>query len=204
MTPQNAGGWTIVNILHRVGEQVMMDFGLSGLLDRIERDFGKKWAKSITILIGVAIVAGCLTLVGNLISAFSLWLSGITSESTVWAKLVFVGKYLLGFSLLIILANNLVSLATVRNFNAMAVRHLVDSEDLLRRSEAGGVRLEEHIEILRDIVKRMAEINENEAINADLWAFYEKIGGCAVKDAPPPPPLPSGTAKRKRQKNPRD
>ena len=71
----------------------MMDFGLAGLLDRVERDFGSRWAKVLTILIGPAIVAGCLTLVGNFISTTAIWLNAITSESTLWAKLMLVAKY---------------------------------------------------------------------------------------------------------------
>ena len=51
--------------IERLGYRAMMDFGLAGFLDRIERDFGRFWAKSLAVLVALAIVAGCLTLIGG-------------------------------------------------------------------------------------------------------------------------------------------
>jgi len=59
-----------INAIAALERYAMMDFGPAGFLDRVESDFGKWWAKALTILIGAAIVSGCITLIGNV--AFSI------------------------------------------------------------------------------------------------------------------------------------
>jgi len=166
-----------VKILQTLGEHAMMDFGLQGLLDRIERDFGNRVAKALTLLVALAIVAGCLTLVGNLISAFSVWISGITSESTLWAKLLYIGKYLIGLGLLVILANNFASLVTVKNLHSMALNNMLSTDDLIKRATDGDLALDNNVRILADIVKEMAEMNEGEPATSQLCALHAKILG---------------------------
>jgi hypothetical protein len=110
----------------------MMDFGLAGLLDRIERDFGLKAAKLLTLLIGIAIVAGCLTLIGNLVEAFFGWLSGITSESTFWAKVYYIGKHAVGVCLLAILGRNLATASLVRSHYKSAQQSILEAESIYK------------------------------------------------------------------------
>lgn len=162
----------------------MMDFGLSGLLDRIERDFGPRWAKTLTIMITVAIIAGCLTIVGNLISAFSLWMSGITSESTLWAKILYVGKYAAGIALLITVANHLVFVTTAKTQQKILLEQVSEVSDLAKRGKEGDTMLQENLSRFGDIVKRLEEITEDEAVAANLRNIYDTISEHREKRRP--------------------
>jgi hypothetical protein len=175
MTPQAIEVWRIVQLLHIVGAKVMMDFGLHGLLDRIERDFGARWAKILTILIAMAIVAGCLTIVGNLISAFSLWMSDITSESTIWSKLFVVLKYAVGLGLIVTVANNLVFAKNMKNLESLARKYAFDAEEMIKVAKDADQKTNENIALLGAIVKDLAEATEDKAFAARLNGLHDKI-----------------------------
>lgn len=159
----------------------MMDFGLQGLLDRIERDFGKRWARALTALIGVAIVAGCLTIVGNLISEFSMWLSGITSESTIWGKLFVVGKYVVSISFLILLANSFASVIAIKALTKQAMLVTVEADENSRilTNQMDRVDVVQHdinamLDKIEEIVARLAKVSPPE-IAAELNELLQNI-----------------------------
>ena len=184
MTPQLNVGWRIVGVLQRTGEHLMMDFGLSGLLDRIERDFGAKTAKALTTLIAIAIVAGCLTLIGNLISSFFVWLSGITSESTIWGQVFYVGKYLVGFALLIAVANNFAHMASARAYQAVMQGHAQEASDLVVEAREGDAMLQENIALFGDVLKKLAAETEDKAAAETLRGMHERVSQHRQKREP--------------------
>lgn len=72
MTPLGAtSAATMVGLLSNLGERVMIDFGIAGLLDRIERDFGRRAAKALTAIIGLTIVSACASVIAPLV--YSAW-----------------------------------------------------------------------------------------------------------------------------------
>lgn len=69
-----AGHYDLVSLFERIGARVVLDFGFSGLLERFEREFGSRVTRAMLALIGLAIVSGCLVVIGNLFFAVSGWL----------------------------------------------------------------------------------------------------------------------------------
>ena len=159
----------------------MTDFGFGAILDRIERDFGRSWAKGLTIMVAIGMLAACLTLVGNLISSAALWLSGIASESTLWGKIVVVGKYALGFGVMIVLAHNFVAVAVTRRHGALARQLAGESENHLLRIKETGSHFQDNIAEFRRIILQWADICPDEAIVSELRRLHQRIDGGGAK-----------------------
>lgn len=174
-TPRIGLPCSILAALDRIGERALMDFGFGAILDRIERDFGAKWAKFLTVLSAIGIAAGCFTLVGNLISSAALWLDGVTSGVTLWDKFVLLSKYLLGFGLVIVLGRNLATVATVRGYT-QTIQHQVHQSDALL-AQADDVRsgYEENMDEFRRLILKAADVSPNEEVAREFRLLEGKI-----------------------------
>ena len=88
-----------LEVLEGIGQRVI-DFGLSGLLDRIERDFGKRTAKGLTLLIAVAVVSVCLSVTFNMLWTAVGFATGAIVERG-WLQLLISGA--VNFATLLVL-----------------------------------------------------------------------------------------------------
>lgn len=175
MTPQATAGRTILGALADLGSRAMIDFGLAGLLDRIERDFGPRWAKALVAVMGLTIVVVCLSLIGSTISSLYGTLVGAVSQGGWGRMLWYLAQLLVGVLILAFFANNVVtafeirrSLTRVRDADAKSAEHLASLEELQARYGR--------------------QIEEMEALAAAVLEKATAVTGPGTTTVPPPGP----------------
>jgi hypothetical protein len=92
-----------------------------------------------------------------------------------WAKLVFIGKYAIGGLFLVMVANNLASVITIKTLSKRAMENTYESEGHMKRAEIIKANADNSMMLLGDIVKDMSALNENKKIAVKLLTLHEKI-----------------------------
>lgn len=113
----------------------MIDFGLAGLFERFEKEFGRTITRAILALIGVTIVVVSLGLIAQFLWALYVWTT-TTLEGTSMLWLVpkflgFVGGFAAIVSALMIFSWSFESKAMIRR----AQSHLQEARESAERSE---------------------------------------------------------------------
>lgn len=148
--------WSIFQTAAAVGRRTMMDFGLQGILDRIERDFGSRWARSLTILIALAICAACFMLIGNFLATLAGWYSSIPPDPWL-GRLWTIVQYAAGLAFVVLLGNNLVTGILTRRMDRLAKATFDEAQAELRRVHFFLTALEE---TKADASKRLDQIEQ--------------------------------------------
>jgi hypothetical protein len=158
MTPQVfSHGATMFRFFPDLGRRAMIDFGLSGLLDRIERDFGKRMAKGLTILIGVTIACACLSVIGTVLSTAWMFVLGASEDTTWLGTAYYVVGLLVQLVAVALVPSAFATVIEQRRTNGSVQRALEEGRQILDRAERHAADIE-----------RMAEEAKRELLAAQV------------------------------------
>ena len=115
---------------------------VDAFIRQIEKRFGNKAATAFLIFAIAAAIAGGLTLMGAAISAFNSWLTETVGVANPWEMLIILGKYVVGFLLLIAVSASLSIVSAARRMERLSSDAWHKTDALLSRAMAAKAEMD--------------------------------------------------------------